>query len=199
MKSFARVLLAGSIVALGFTAPVWATPADDARAGYEADQKGDYATAMKLYQTAAAGGDAYAMFNIGAIYFDGKGVERSYILAMKWYKQAAEKGYAAAQAVMGSMYEQGQGVKRDMAEASKWYTMAANQGVLQSQNALGVIYMTGDGAKMQPNLEQAYYWFSIAAKQDASATARAGRVKGKLQPAQLADLDKKVAAFKPKT
>jgi TPR repeat protein len=193
MRSFFSAL----ILTTALTGPVLAGPAEDAEAAYAADQKKDYATAMRLYQSAAAGGNAYAMYSIGLIYFEGKGVDRSYINAMKWYKQAAEKGYPQAQHAMGSMYEQGQGVKRDIAEAAKWYNLSANQGYLLSQNALGVIYTTGDTG-VQQDLVKAHMWFNIASKEDATATSRRDRLKARMKPEQLAEAEKLANEFKPK-
>ncbi len=196
MKYAVRSIISGLALSLALAAPVLAGPQEDAEAAYAADQKGDFATAMKLYQTAAAGGSAYGMYSVGLMYFDGKGVDRSYVNAMKWYKQGAEKGYPQAQHAMGSMYEQGQGVKRDIAEAAKWYTMSANQGYVMSQNALGVIYTTGDAA-LPPNPVQAYYWFTLASKEDASAATRASRMKARMKPEDLAAAEKLVKDFKP--
>ena len=188
---FAAVLCAGL-----FAGPAMAGPTEDAEAAFAADNKGDYVTAMKLYQSAAAGGIPYAMFNIGVMYLDGKGVDRSYINAMKWYKQAAEKGYAQAQFAMGTMYEQSQGVKKDVAEAVKWYTQAANQGLMPAQQNLGVIYTTGEvGVPM--NLVQAHLWFNLASKENSSAGSRRDRLKAKMTPAQLAEAEKLFKEWKP--
>ena len=197
MTQSLRSIISGVAVAFVLAGPALAGPAEDAEAAYAADQKGDFATAMRLYQSAADGGNAYGMYSVGLMYFDGKGVPRSYVNAMKWYKQGAEKGYPQAQHAMGSMYEQGQGVKRDIAEAAKWYTMSANQGYTMSQNSLGIIYTTGGGT-VQPDPVQAYVWFALAGKEDASAGTRAERLKGRLKPEQLAAAEKMIKDFKPK-
>lgn len=192
-----RSLISGAALALVLAGPALAGPVEDAEAAYALDQKGDYAGAMKLYQSAALGGNAYAMYSIGLIYFDGKGVDRSYVQALKWYKQAADKGYPQAQHAYGAMQEQGQGVKKNFPEAVKYYTMAADQGYTLSQNALGVLYTTGAEGVM-PDTAQAYKWFTLAGKEDASAGSRAARLKGRLKPEQLADVEKQIKDFKPK-
>jgi len=191
-----RLLFAGMICAGLFASPVLATPDQDAQAAFAADNKGDYPTAMKLYQSAAAGGVPYAMFNLGVMYFDGKGVERSYINAMKWYTMASEKGYAQAQYALGTMYEQGQGVKKNAPEAVKWYTAAGNQGLMPAQQNLGVIYTTGaEGVPM--NLVQAHFWFNLASKENASAGSRRDRLKAKMTPEQIAEAEKMFKDWKP--
>ena len=197
MISQTRALLSGLALALVLAGPAVAGPTEDAEAAYALDQKGDYAGAMKLYQSAALGGNAYGMYSVGLMYFDGKGVDRSYVQALKWYKQASDKGYPQAQHAYGAMLEQGQGIKKNLGEAVKYYTMAANQGYTLSQNALGVAYTTG-GEGVMPDTAQAYKWFSLAAQEDASAGSRAARFKGRLKPEQLAEMDKQVKDFKPK-
>lgn len=192
-----RSFFVGFAVVLALAGPALADPEKDAEAGFAADQKGDFATAMKLYQSGAAGGVPYAMYNLGIMYFDGKGVDRSYVLAMKWYRQAADIGYAQAQHAVGTMYEQGQGVKKDMTEAAKWYRLAAEQGYMMSQNSLGVIYTTGDvGVPM--NLVQAHLWFNLASKENASAVSRRDRLKAKMTPEQIAEAEKLAKEWKPK-
>lgn len=197
MTHLIRLLISSFLIAFALASPVAAGPDEDAEAAFAADQKGDYVTAMKLYQSAAVGGVPYAMYNIGIMYFDGKGVDRSYINAMKWYRQAADKSYPHALHALGTMHEKGQGVKRDVAEAVKWYTQAADQGFLAAQNSLGVIYTTGEvGVPLNP--VQAHFWFSLAAKEDSSAGSRRDRLKAKMTPAQLDESDKLVKAWKPK-
>ena len=199
MTQTIRSFLSSLLIALALACPAVAVagPDEDAEAAFAADQKGDFANAMKLYLSAANGGVPYAMYNIGIMYFDGKGVDRSYVLAMKWYRQAAEKNYPHAQHALGTMYEKGQGVKRDVAEAVKWYTMAADQGYLLAQNNLGVIYTTGDTG-VAPNLVQAHLWFNLASKEDSSAGSRRDRLKAKMTPEQLAEAEKLAKDWKPK-
>ena len=44
------------------------------------------------YKEAAKGGDADAQYNIGRLYYDGKGVRRDYRKAAKWFLASAEHG-----------------------------------------------------------------------------------------------------------
>ena len=52
----------------------------------------DYAKAIEWYRKAADGGNARAMFNIGALYEDGHGVHTDHAKAMEWYRKAADLG-----------------------------------------------------------------------------------------------------------
>jgi TPR repeat protein len=130
----------------------------DAMAAY---QKGDYATAISLFQPLAEGGDASAQVALGLMYNNGQGVTRDYAEAVKWYRLAADQGSADGQAALGAMYDNGHGVTQDDAEAVKWYRLAARQGDEFAQYNLGVLYKNGRGVPQNNKL--AYLWFNIAA------------------------------------
>jgi len=76
------------------SAAVWAGDYEDGRAAYE---KGDYATAVAKFETAAAQGLVDAQFNLGFMYSNGQGVQQNYAQAIRWYRLAAAQGDAAAQ------------------------------------------------------------------------------------------------------
>ena len=122
-KTLKRLLLAASLCCLVATAN--AAPFDDATA---AQDRGDYAQALKILRPLAAQGDAFAQFNIGEMYGKGQGVIQDFKEALKWYRLAAAQGNATAQLNIGEMYRYGYGVIQDYKEASKWYRLAANQG-----------------------------------------------------------------------
>ncbi len=196
MAHFVRTLLAAGAVALTLAGPALATPDEDARAGFDAEQKGDFPNALRNYTNAAKGGVAYAMYNLGLMYKDGKGVQKNLPEALKWFTQAAEKGSRNGQNASAMAYERGEGTPKDLANAVKYYRMAADQGLLSAQNTLGILYSTGDN-KFKPDPVQAHFWFSIAAKEDAAAGTRRDRIAARLTPAQLEQSNKLVAAWKP--
>ena len=87
--------------------------------GLAADDRGDYATAARLYRLAAEQGLAEAQNNLGALYGDGKGVPQDYTEAVKWYRLSAEQGLAEAQNKLGALYGDGKGVPQDYTEAGE--------------------------------------------------------------------------------
>jgi uncharacterized protein len=101
-----------------------AGPLDDAREAY---QRGDYATAYRLFQPMADHGDAAAQNNLGVIYSHGEGVPQSYAEAFKWFHRAADQGDAAAQFNLGLMYRMGQGVLQNYVLAHMWLNLAASR------------------------------------------------------------------------
>ena len=102
--------------------------AQDYQKGYDAYQAGDYATALQEWRPLAEQGNATAQFNLGFMYYNGKGVPHDYAEAFKWWRLAAEQGDAIAQSNLGSLYEYGQGVLQDNVMAHMWYNLAAANG-----------------------------------------------------------------------
>lgn len=130
MKKLFFLLLAGSLL---IVAPAWADGEwDRARSAHE---RGDYAAEVALIRPLAEKGFAFAQFNLGVLYDQGKGLPQDNAQAMQWYQKAAEQGLPQAQVNLGIMYEQGQGVKPDYVRAYFWYALAESQGDGQAPQA----------------------------------------------------------------
>jgi len=125
-----------------------------------------------------------------------------YANAIAQLKPIAEQGDASAQYLLAETYFGGHG--GTMMEALKWMTASADQGYAQAQARLGLIYGTGKG--VATNYEEAYRWFSLAAKsadpkqqrnlKTISETNRSVVAKS-LTPDIRAKVDAQVAAWKP--
>ena len=87
-----------------------------------------FSASFEETKRAADQGDADAQFNMGAMYYDGEGVQQDYQKAKQWYEKAAEKKDANAQYILGFMYEKGHGVRQDLATAKEWYGKACDNG-----------------------------------------------------------------------
>jgi hypothetical protein len=92
---------------------------------YVAGDRGNYATALKVWLPSAEGGDKAAQTYVGEIYERGLGIAPDYAKAAVWYKKAADQGYKRAYVNLGFLYEQGLGVPRDPALALNLYRKAA--------------------------------------------------------------------------
>jgi len=57
----------------------------------------NFRRAFELYCKAALRGDAESAYNLGFMYFNGRGMPRDLALAVRWFKQAAEAGDFQAQ------------------------------------------------------------------------------------------------------
>lgn len=120
-----RLLLKAMTVLLLATGTGWAGPFED---GVAASERGDFATALRIFHSLAVQGDAEAQFNLGVMYFDGKGVPQDYAEAAKWYRLAATQGNADAQFNLGTMYAKGQGVAQNYVRAHLWFSLSSFSG-----------------------------------------------------------------------
>ena len=107
----------------------------------------------------------------------------------------AEQGYAFAQFNLGVLYDNGQGVPQDDAQAIIWYRKAAEQGLSQAQVNLAIMYEEGEGVDRDP--VQAYVWYALAESQgDGQAPQAKRELAEKMTPAQIAEAEKQVEAFR---
>ncbi|MGA8170613.1 MAG: tetratricopeptide repeat protein [Methylocystis sp.] len=92
--------------------------------GMDAYLRGDYATALKILEPLAIGGDPAAQSSIGYMLQNGLGLPRDPAKAANFFHAAADHGYAPAMVNLGAMFEAGIGVPEDYIEAYKWYSLA---------------------------------------------------------------------------
>jgi hypothetical protein len=137
----------------------------------------------------AGNGDSQAMYDVGAMYQNGRGVAPDRDKAMEWYRKAATqhnpqavsrlklmqenaarfdktraqagKGDPAEQYDLGNMYLMGVGVDIDYPKAIQAFEQAAGQGNDKASYKLGVIYYEGTGVRADP--QAAFKWFGQAA------------------------------------
>ena len=182
-------------LALGFTGAL-----QDADAAAAAYQKGNYPTALRLLRPLADQGDAPAQFNLGIMYYHGRGVRQNDPEAAKWFHLAANQGDAPAQFYLGIMYSEGQGVPQDYAKSAKWYRLAADQGHAQAQYNLGLWYASeGDAVS-------AHMWFNLAAARFPALDTRNRNlavrnrdlVASKMTREQIADAQNLAREWKPR-
>jgi TPR repeat protein len=101
-----------------------AGPLQEAWTAYE---RGDFSTALQLWQQLAAQGNAFAQTNLGFMYSSGRGVPQDLGEAAKWFRLAADQGNATAQSTLGSMYFGGESVPQDYVQAYMWVDLAASR------------------------------------------------------------------------
>lgn len=117
----------------------------------------------KASRVRAEQGDAKAQYELGRMYYQGKGVPQDYVEALRWYRRAADQGNAKGQYAVGFMYERGKGVPQDYVQASAWFRKSAEQGSAIAQCALGYVYAEGNGAPQ--DYATAVGWYRKAADQ----------------------------------
>lgn len=120
-----KQIVAGVVVAVMLAGAAGAGPLEDADAAY---QRGDYATAARLFRPLAEQGLAAAQSMLGIMYAEGWGVPQDFVEAVKWHRLAAEQGNVDAQYGLGFRYWAGRGVPQDYVLAHMWWNLAAAQG-----------------------------------------------------------------------
>lgn len=143
--------------------------------GVEALDNGDYETAIKEFTLSAESGLSVAQFNLGVMYFTGRGTPQDYEKAFHWIKLAAEQGHVNAQFNLGTLYYNGLGMqptwmtywplalinrKDNLHAAARWYQAAAAQDHGAAQYYLATMYEAGYG--VQQDLQVAYLWARLA-------------------------------------
>jgi len=121
--------------------PAWA----NYQAGMDANNRGDYATALREWRPLAEQGDARAQFDLGLLYENGDGVPRDYAKAHQWYEKSAAQGGAKAQFYLGMQCAFGEGGPLDLVQAHMWYSLAAGNG-----HAAATVYRNDLARQMTP-------------------------------------------------
>jgi TPR repeat protein len=180
-----------SIVCLAV--PAWA----DYKAGEDAYNRGDFATALREWRPLAEQGDALAQYNLGVLYRKGRGVPQDDVQARQWYEKAAAQGQAKAQYNLGTLYLNGGGVPKDYQQALRWFRMAADQGEALAQTKIGIMYDDGQG--VPHDFVQAHKWYNLAATNgDKPAAELRDAIAKQMTPAQIAEAQQLAREWKPK-
>ena len=119
--------------------------------------------AARVCRQSAEQGDAKAEYDLGEMYYYGRGVTQNYAEAVRWYQKAADQGDASGENGLAYMYSHGEGVPKDNAVALRWYRKAADEGYAKAQFNLGNMYYFGYG--VPPENAEAARWYRKAADQ----------------------------------
>jgi uncharacterized protein len=94
----------------------------------------DVAVAARELKPLAEQGNAEAQFNLGSLYYQGRGVPQDYKEAAQWMRKAAEQGHVFAQVTLGSLYAEGvRGViLKDHSQALMWFIFASARGDIEA-------------------------------------------------------------------
>ncbi len=158
MRVLCHLVVAAYIM---FGTLAWAGPMEDFKAAVAAQERGDFATAVRIFQALADQKIPGGLWAMGVMYAEGKGVAQDYTAAAKWYRLASERGHPISQYELGVLYDRGLGVIQSQAEAAKWFKRAAEQGYGMAQINLGSMYSTAEGVTL--DIIEAYKWFGVAA------------------------------------
>lgn len=188
--------LAVVLLSLGVVAPAAAGKFEDAWAAY---QRGDFATALRLWSPLAEQGEPYAQYYLGLMYSLGYGALQDDATSVKWYRMAADQGDPHAQTNLGMMYERARGVPKDYVQAAALYRKGADQGYALAQFNLGMMYEMGRGVPR--DFIQARMWLNLAAvgSRDHSVIKARDALASMMTPDQIAQAQALAASWKATT
>ena len=126
--------------------------AQSVKAGIEAWQRADYASAVAIWRPFAEKGDADAEFNLGQAYRLGRGVPLDLGAAKMWFWRAANAGHLDAETTLGLLLFQ----NGDQVGGLKWLKRAADQGEPRALLVYGTALYNGDGVARDRLLGYAY-------------------------------------------
>lgn len=165
-RMIASALIAVALCFVASCKPIWQGDSGTAayERGQEAHNRGDVAEALEEWQLAANQGNAKAQYRLGAAYYAGEGVTKSYEEAAALFLLSAEQGNADAQNTLAGMYSNGKGVPQSYDESRHWHSLAAEQGHAGSQRSVGFYHELGFGGVPASKVEAAK-WYLLAAEQ----------------------------------
>jgi len=101
-------------------------------------------TVIELFEDAFEAGNADAMNDLGAQYYDGsRGFEQDFGKAVKYYDLAAQNGSRQAQENLGYCYYYGRNMPVDYEKAFHYFALGAFDGHLISLYKIGDMYAAG--------------------------------------------------------
>lgn len=98
---------------------------------------------IELLEIEISDGNADAMNDLGAMYYDGTGCAQSFEKAVYYYHMAAENGSRQAQENLGYCYYYGRNVPVDYKKAFHYFALGAFDGHLISLYKIGDMYANG--------------------------------------------------------
>lgn len=99
--------------------------------------------ALGYLHTAIENGNDIAMNSLGAMYYQGRGVEQDYSKAVYWYTEAANRGNVTSMSNLGYCYYYGRDIPVDYEKAYQMYTKAAIMGDLVAEYKVGDMFASG--------------------------------------------------------
>ncbi len=145
-----------------YKAADYGVPEAQANASNAAEQRGDYASALKYLRMLADSGNSAAMVKAASYLQSGLGGPINDELAAQYLLNAASKGNRRAQVRLADCYQTGRGVTRNYEEMFSWLTLAAQDGDAEAQAKLGYCYQNGIGTIH--NASQAFNWYEAASE-----------------------------------
>ena len=131
---------------------------------------------VELYLEAIGKGNADAMNDLGALYYDGRGCKQDFTKAVLYYQMAARNGSRQAQENLGYCYYYGRNMPADYEKAFRCFALGAFHGRLTSLYKIGDMYRNGYYVEKDPKEAFGIYIRCLDLMTDEAAETVAGPV-----------------------
>ncbi len=174
---------------------------------YYAKALPDYAQVFHLYSQAAELDDAASPFNLGNVYYPGRGVPVNDEMAYTWYLKSANStdnhDSSPSNLNIVNIHYNGLYLKQDYQQATEWYMKATKcrhpddhrktycESALQEKISLGNIYY--NGAEVTKDLKTAFDWHTLAQHLNLQMVPQKGKVQKTLSRDELKEAANKLA------
>lgn len=128
--------------------------------GKTAYDKGDFKTALRLWELSANRGIGEAESFVGSLYHSGQGTKKDYKKAMRLYLKSAKQGISRSQLAIGAMYADGHGVKKNNIVARMWFTIAQINKHEQADQYIEKINTRMTSEEIKKSDEKAIIWLN---------------------------------------
>jgi len=125
--------------------------------GVAAYDAGNFQQAYDIWLPLAHHGDLAAIFNIGLMLRDGRGIPKDQPRALIFFKKAAQWGHLGSEVDLADMYYKGEGTPQNYVEAARWLMIAARRGHLPSIYKLAGMFERGEGIEPDPKAARTLY------------------------------------------
>ena len=140
---------------------------------------------VDLYLEACQDGNNWAMNDLGALYYDGRGCEQDFAKAVYYYEMAAANGNRQAQENLGYCYYYGRNMPVNYEKAFQYFALGAFDGHLISLYKIGDMYQNGYYVEKNPTEAFHIYAHCVDMMTEESAALVAGPVYLRLGDALL--------------
>lgn len=96
---------------------------------YKAHNSGDYTRAVELFENACEQNIAPGCFNLGIMYYKGRGIQKDYAKSAKFLEKTCALEGKVGCYILGTMYTKGEGVKKDFTQAKAFFKKACELGL----------------------------------------------------------------------
>jgi len=144
MRHYKQLILravSASLMLMAIAGVAVAGPLEDGRAAFN---RGDYATALRLWYSLADFGNAQAQNNIAIMYRDGLGVPRNYDEAYRLLNFAISKELPEAEYTLADLLAR-PWARQDLKSSLFWMRRAASHGYVPAQKLVGTPPFTDSG------------------------------------------------------